>query len=68
MWMKNTFLPLDMVFFDDQQKVIAIVNNTKPQDESIIDPGMDARYVLEINAGQAAAWHLQKGDGFTLNQ
>jgi uncharacterized membrane protein (UPF0127 family) len=67
MWMKNTFLPLDMVFFDDQQKVIAIVNNTKPQDESIIDPGMDARYVLEINAGQAKKWNLRNGDSFTLS-
>lgn len=66
MWMKNTFLPLDMIFFDKNQKIVAIVTGAKPQDESIIDPGEDAKYVLEINAGLAKSWGLQKGDGFRL--
>lgn len=38
-----------------------------PQDESIIDPGTNAMYLLEINAGLAAKWGLQMGDKFTLN-
>lgn len=66
MWMKNTFLPLDMVFFDETQKIVAIAANAHPQDESIIDPGMNAKYVLEINAGLATKWGLQKGDAFML--
>lgn len=68
MWMKNTFLPLDMVFFDESQTAVAIVENARPQDETIIDPGTNARYVLEINAGLAAKWGVQKGDEFALER
>lgn len=66
MWMKNTFLPLDMVFFDEQQRIVAIAANAKPLNEAIIDPGTSAKYVLEINAGLAAKWSLQPGDTFAL--
>ena len=66
MWMKNTFIPLDMVFFDDNQKIVAIIANAKPQDETVLDPGTEARYVLEINASLAAKWQLQNGDTFQL--
>ena len=68
MWMKNTFIPLDMVFFDDGQKVVAVIANAKPQDLTVLDPGTNARYVLEINAGLAAKWNLQNGDSFKLTQ
>jgi len=66
MWMKNTILPLDMVFFDENQKIVAIAANAKPQDETIISPDAEAKYVLEINAGLAAKWGLQNGDTFKL--
>jgi len=68
MWMKNTFLPLDMVFFGEDQKIVAIAANAHPQDESIIDPGTNAKYVLEINAGLAAKWGLKNGDEFKLTR
>ena len=68
MWMKNTFLPLDMVFFDTNQKIVAIAASARPQDETIIDPGMDAKFVLEINAGTAAKWGLKQGDQFELKR
>jgi len=68
MWMKNTFLPLDMVFFSEDQKIVAITANAHPQDESIIDPGTNAKYVLEINAGLAAKWGLKNGDQFLLSR
>lgn len=66
MWMKNTFLPLDMIFFDDQNRIVAIHENAVPHDESIIDPDVRGKYVLEINAGLAKSWQLQKGDLFRL--
>lgn len=68
MWMKNTFLPLDMIFFDVQHKIVAIKENAKPLDQTIIDPGTDANFVLEINAGQAAKWGLRNGDVFALQK
>lgn len=68
MWMRNTFLPLDMVFFDNQNRIVAIHENAKPHDETIIDPGVQAKYVLEINAGLAKKWGLQNGDQFLLSR
>lgn len=68
MWMKNTFLPLDMVFFDDQNRIVAIHENAKPHDETVIDVGVKGKYVLEINAGMAQQWQLQKGDQFLLSR
>jgi len=68
MWMKNTFLPLDMVFFSEDRKIVAIAANARPQDENIIDTGTNAKYVLEINAGLAAKWNLKVGDQFLLSR
>jgi len=68
MWMKNTFLPLDMVFFDEAQRIIAIHENAKPHDETRIAPDVKGKYVLEINAGLAKKWDLQIGDQFLLSR
>lgn len=68
MWMKNTFLPLDMVFFDSQNRIVAIHENAVPHDETRIAPDVKGKYVLEINAGLAKTWGLQTGDQFLLSR
>ncbi len=62
MWMKNTYLPLDMVFISRTGKVIGLAENTEPLSERIISSGAPAYAVLEINAGVAAAIGLKIGD------
>jgi len=61
MWMKNTPLPLDVLFINDRGRVIAIARNTVPQSERRIGTGARVRAVLEINAGRANALNIAPG-------
>ncbi len=51
MWMKNTFIPLDMIFFDDNGHVVLIHRNAQPLDLKLISSVVPVAGVLEINAG-----------------
>lgn len=62
MWMKNTFLPLDMIFIARTGKVVGIAENAEPLSETIIPSGTPAYGVLEVNAGTAARIGLRIGD------
>ena len=61
MWMKNTYLPLDMIFFRDG-RVISIAENTEPLSERIISSGESATQVIEVNAGTAQRLNIKVGD------
>jgi uncharacterized protein len=52
-WMKNTVIPLDIIFMGSKRDVVGIHCYAKPRDESIISSGSPAKYVLEINGGKA---------------
>jgi uncharacterized membrane protein (UPF0127 family) len=62
MWMKNTYLPLDMIFIGRAGKVVGLAENTEPLSEKIIPSGAPAYGVLEVNAGTAAHIGLRVGD------
>ena len=62
MWMKNTYLPLDMIFISRSGKVVSIFQNAEPQSERIIYSGAPAYAVIEINAGAVATIGLKTGD------
>lgn len=61
MWMKNTPLPLDMLFIDVDGKIAGIAANTVPFSEAIISSPGPVRYVLELNAGSAARLGIAPG-------
>ena len=61
-WMKNTLIPLDMLFIDASGTVRHIHHEAKPLDESVINGGKDLLAVLEINGGLAKALNLSEGD------
>jgi uncharacterized membrane protein (UPF0127 family) len=61
MWMKNTFLPLDMVFVNAKGRVIRVVENTVPQSLDTIDSGGAALGVIELKGGTAAKLNLRTG-------
>lgn len=68
-WMKNTLIPLDIIWLDKNQKVVFINKNTPPCGQEpceIIKPDRDALYVLEINAGLADKTKLETGDKMTF--
>lgn len=62
MWMKNTYLSLDMVFIDKSGKVVNIAENTEPLSERIIPSAGPVLAVLELNAGSARRMGLKAGD------
>ena len=61
MWMKNTYLPLDMIFFRDG-RVLSIAENTEPLSERIISSAGNATQVIEVNAGTAQRLKIKVGD------
>jgi uncharacterized protein len=64
-WMKNTMIPLDMIWIDANRKVVHVKSDVPPckiEECPTYDPGADARYVLELAAGEAAKRGLKAGD------
>lgn len=62
MWMKDTLIPLDMIFVDQDNKIIKVVENTVPMSTDIIDSGGVVRAVIEINAGEAKKYDIKVGN------
>jgi uncharacterized membrane protein (UPF0127 family) len=60
-WMKGTLIPLDMLFFDADGRLVKLHSNASPMDETHIDGGPGIRFVLEINGGLASALGLAPG-------
>ena len=62
MWMKNTFIPLDMIFIGAEGKIVDIAERAVPQSEAIIPSKVPARAVLELNGGTAQRLGIKVGD------
>ncbi len=62
MWMKNTYLPLDMLFIARDGRVETIRENAVPQSEAIIDSRVPVAFVLELNGGTASRLRIAPGD------
>ena len=62
MWMKNTFIPLDMIFIRADGRILRIAENTEPQSLAIISSGGLAKGVLEVIAGTAQKYGIAPGD------
>ncbi len=60
-WMKNTLIPLDMLFMNEQGVVTHIHENAVPHDITPILGGSSVRYVLEINGGLSQAIGITSG-------
>lgn len=61
-WMKNTYVPLDMIFIGNDLKIVHIHENAHPMDETPIGSPTVFWYVLEVPAGFAKVHHLHVGD------
>jgi uncharacterized protein len=66
MWMKNTLIPLDMVFIGASGTISRIVERTTPMSQTIISSGGPAKAVLELNGGTASRMKLKIGDRVVL--
>ena len=64
-WMKNTLIPLDMIWIDSARKIVHIKTDVPPcriEQCPSYEPGVPSRYVLELAAGEAARRALKVGD------
>lgn len=62
MWMKNTYIPLDMLFIRSDGRIASIAANTVPLSTETISSGTPARAVLELPGGTAKARGIAVGD------
>jgi len=67
-YMKNTHIPLDLIFLDAQNKIVSITKDAKPESLETIPSNVPAQYVLEINGGLSDQWNLAVGDSLILNR
>ena len=62
MWMKNTYIPLDMLFIDRRGRIVCLLANTEPQSLKILSCNKPVKAVLEIGGGEAAERGIHVGD------
>ncbi len=62
MWMKNTYISLDMIFIRADGRILRIAENTEPLSTAIIPSGGLAKGVLEVIAGTARKYGIAPGD------
>ena len=61
-YMKNTLIPLDILFIDRELTIVKIHRNAEPLNEAGIPSGGPVQYVLEVRAGMSDKWGLEEGD------
>lgn len=69
-WMKNTLIPLDIIWINENLTVVHIEENAQPCSPlscTMMTPDHEARYVLEINGGLAEQIGLRIGDNTAIN-
>lgn len=60
-WMKNTWIPLDMLFIDDELTVVGIVEDAAPMTTTPRSPGGRSRFVLEVKGGLSQQLGMKAG-------
>ena len=66
MWMKDTLIPLDMIFFDEVGYIVYIHQNARPNDLTIISSGSEVAGVIELNGGKTEELKIRVGDTIRL--
>ncbi len=61
-WMHNTLISLDILFVDEDGKIVKIYENARPQDDTPLPSGAPVLGALEIRGGRAAALGIRAGD------
>lgn len=64
-YMKNTHIPLDIIYLDANKTIVNIIENAEANNESSLPSQKPAKYVLEIKAGLSNEWNLESGDKIT---
>lgn len=65
-WMQNTYIPLDMIFIDEDMKVVGIVENAEPLTQTSRFVDHPSRYVLEVRGGYSKTVGIAPGQTTTF--
>ena len=66
MWMKNTLIPLDMLFIDTRGRIVCLLANAKPESLQILSCDKPVKAVLEIGGGEAERRGIKVGTGSSM--
>lgn len=61
-WMRNTVMPLDIIFVNKDNDIVKVHRNAEPYDESAYPSNAPAIYVVEVNAGYTKSYNINEGD------
>lgn len=61
-WMKNTFIPLDIIFANENKEIVKIHSYATPHSIDAFPSGKNAKYVVEVNGGFAERNNIKEGD------
>lgn len=67
-YMKNTKIPLDIIYIDEANTIVSFQKNAKPMNETSLPSEAPAKYVLEINGGLSDTWGLAVGDKISFTK
>ena len=68
LWMKNTYIPLDVIFISENKVIVDIKRNMKRLSETIVRSKVKSRYALEFNAGLINKLDIKIGDKVLFNE
>ena len=61
-WMKNTYISLDIIYIDENFRIVSIQKTALPRSEESLPSEKPAKYVVEVNAGFTDKYKINKGD------
>ena len=68
LWMKNTYIPLDVIFISENKVIVDIKKNMEKLSETIVKSKVKSRYALEFNAGLIDKLDIEIGDKILFNE
>ena len=68
LWMKNTYMPLDVIFISESKEIVDIKKNMEKLSETIVESKVKSRYALEVNAGLINKLDIEIGDKVLFNE
>ncbi|QYA25480.1 DUF192 domain-containing protein [Gramella sp. MT6] len=67
-YMKNTYIPLDIIYYAADSTLVSIQKNATPRDETSLPSEGPAQFVLEINGGLSDQWGVEQGDKISFKR
>jgi uncharacterized protein len=61
-WMRNTYIPLDIIFVDGSMRIVTIYKDTQPLSQKQLFSNVAVKYAVEVNAGFCGRYGIKKGD------